>query len=279
MKIARLCFAPTEITAIQPGSEFQAIEGHGASFWTRTAKIDTELKDGTSVSYFLKVRKRIGSSGIACHLPRRQISNAEGAEDMMRGEFESQNAIHHYVPALIPKPFIFGQYKSDSKTFFYLSEFVEMTGEIPQPRQFCALLASLHHQSMEDSPNKYGYQISTTQGNISLNNGWEESWSDFFAKAMTHMIEQKAKTQGPSKEIEELTPAMINKVIPRLLRPLETGDQPIRPCLVHGDLWHGNTSVSVETGDPYVFDSCVLWAHNECRQIMTSQSPQLLMHT
>lgn len=31
-------------------------EAHRASFWTRTARLDTELPDGTTSTYFLKVR-------------------------------------------------------------------------------------------------------------------------------------------------------------------------------------------------------------------------------
>ena len=182
----------------------------------------------------------------------------------MRGEFASQEAMYRYIPNMVPKPIISGQYASDPKMYFYLCEFVEMTEEIPRPPKFCARLASLHLQSMEDSPGKYGYDFNTTQGNIPLDNTWHDSWADFFANAMEHMIKQEAATQGSSQEIEKLKPALINKVIPRLLRPLETGEERIKPCLVHGDLWHGNTSVSVESGEPYVFDSCVLWAHNEC---------------
>jgi protein-ribulosamine 3-kinase len=75
---------------------------------------------------------------------------------------------------------------------------------------------------------------------------------------MKSMMDHEAETQVPSQEIDNLKPALLNKVIPRLLRPLQEADDPIEPCLVHGDLWHGNTSVSVDTGAPYAFDSCVL---------------------
>ena len=41
-----------------------------------------------------------------------------------------------------------------------------------------------------------------------------------------------------------------SKVIPRLLRPLETGGRQIKPSLVHGDLYSGNVSVDAVTGGP-----------------------------
>ena len=185
----------------------------------------------------------------------------------MRGEFESQKALYEYVPLFIPKPINFGQYVSDPMTFFYLCEFIEMTEEVPRPRDFCASLAVLHNRSMGEY-NKFGFPSTRVQGDILLETHVEDKWTDFFKKAMRHMIDQEAKVQGPSKEINDLTPALIDKVIPRLLSPLETGDEYITPCLVHGDLWDGNASVSVETGKPYVFDSCALWAHNECKQML-----------
>jgi protein-ribulosamine 3-kinase len=102
----------------------------------------------------------------------------------------------------------------------------------------------------------------TTQGSIPLITDWDVSWESFFTTAMKHMMEEEEKTQGPSKDIEELKQPLLEKVIPRLLRPLEGN---IKPCLVHGDLWHGNTSVAAGTDEPYAFDACVLWAHNECK--------------
>jgi protein-ribulosamine 3-kinase len=81
---------------------------------------------------------------------------------------------------------------------------------------------------------------------------------------MEEMIEREQLTQGPCPEIDKLQKLLVEKVIPRLLRPLESNGRSIRPCLVHGDLWHGNASTSSDTNEPYAFDSCALWAHNEC---------------
>lgn len=68
---------------------------------------------------------------------------------------------------------------------------------------------------------------------------------------------------GPDPEIEEMRPVILEKVCPRLLRPLETEGRSIRPCLVHGDLWDGNIAVHAKTGKPVIFDASALWAHNE----------------
>jgi len=57
---------------------------------------------------------------------------------------------------------------------------------------------------------------------------------------------------------------LFDKVIPRLLRPLETNGRTVKPCLVHGDLWYGNAGVNAGTNASLVFDACCFYAHNEC---------------
>ena len=71
-------------------------------------------------------------------------------------------------------------------------------------------------------------------------------------------------SQGPDVELRMLFDQIVSKVIPRLLRPLETGGRQIKPCLVHGDLYSGNVSVDAVTGRPVLYDATCLYAHNEC---------------
>ena len=184
----------------------------------------------------------------------------------MEGEMASQTALYDMNPSFVPKPLGWSTYASDRDTHFFLSDFIDMTGDIPTAGKFCAKLATLHLKSMEQGSGKgYGFHINTTQGSIPLNNDWDTNWRSFFTKAMKHMIDAEEKTQGPSTDIQELKQPLLDNVIPRLLDPLEKN---IKPCLVHGDLWHGNTSVAADTNEPYAFDSCVLWAHNECESMI-----------
>ena len=80
---------------------------------------------------------------------------------------------------------------------------------------------------------------------------------------MKRMLELKKEAQGPSVELQNLCIPFYEKVIPRLLRPLETGGRHIEPCLVHGDLWCGNASTDLSNDQPIVFDACCFHAHNE----------------
>ena len=70
---------------------------------------------------------------------------------------------------------------------------------------------------------------------------------------------------GYNEEMQELFKSIINKVIPRLLRPLETSGRDIQPRIVHEDLWDGNTSTDAATDLPLIFDASSMYAHNECR--------------
>lgn len=53
------------------------------------------------------------------------------------------------------------------------------------------------------------------------------------------------------------------EVIPRLIGILERDGRTIKPCLIHGDLWETNIGTDATTGNIYIFDAAVYYAHNE----------------
>ncbi|KAL8846451.1 MAG: hypothetical protein Q9221_008459 [Calogaya cf. arnoldii] len=68
------------------GQKIKGIFPYGASYWTRTAEIQTEQADGTSRSFFLKVTKN------------------EVGKAMVSGEYESMKALYSASPSLTPEP-------------------------------------------------------------------------------------------------------------------------------------------------------------------------------
>jgi protein-ribulosamine 3-kinase len=75
----------------------------------------------------------------------------------------------------------------------------------------------------------------------------------------------------PNLELNKLLPSLFEKVISRLLRPLEVEGQRIQPVLVHGDLWYGNTGIIDEsTEEGIVFDLSSFWVHNECMSSLSA---------
>lgn len=82
---------------------------------------------------------------------------------------------------------------------------------------------------------------------------------------MQQMMAIKEESQGPDVKSEVLFGQINSKVIPRLLRPLETGGRQIEQRLVHGDLYSGNVSVDAATSGPILYDAACLYTHNECK--------------
>ncbi|KAH0556464.1 hypothetical protein GP486_005629, partial [Trichoglossum hirsutum] len=228
------------------GAEILAVSGHGASFWTRTARIDAKLPGDSLKAYFLKV------------------ADGERGHKMMLGEYESMRAIHAVTPTFVPEPYAWGTYESAPDTHFFLCEYREMAEELPDPNKLATKLAGLHLRG--GSPDgKFGFHVTTFNGNMPQDNGWTDTWEEFYSKGLRHVLKLEIEAQGPSDELEELKAPMFDVVIPRLLRPLETEGRSIQPALVHGDLWCGNIATDAETDEPVVFDACCFWAHNECK--------------
>lgn len=138
-----------------------------------------------------------------------------------------------------------------------------MTDDMPDPHKFASRLARLHQSSK--SPNgKFGFHMTTFSGNLPQMTEWESSWEAFFAKNLRFALDLEIEAKGYDAEFDVLVPAIFERVIPRLLRPLETDGRSIKPSLIHGDLWYANSGMDVDTDEPLVFDACCFYAHNEC---------------
>ncbi|KAK8102610.1 hypothetical protein PG984_015756 [Apiospora sp. TS-2023a] len=229
------------------GSKFISAKPHGASFWTSTARIDLELADGNPYRLFLKTAT--GDLGMS----------------MLRGEYHGVKAIHKFTPEGIPCPLAWGTYSSDPNTHFYLCEFMDMIEELPDIRKFSSMLAKLHQDSMAspDSPGQFGFHVMTHEGSMYQDVSWSTTWEELFRRRLQSFVDQELKSQGPSEELNEILPQFMDKVIPRLLRPLVTHGRNLQPALLHGDIWYGNLATNANTGEPIYFDPSVFWGHNE----------------
>ena len=173
-------------------------------------------------------------------------------------------ALHDTIPDTTPAPIAWGTYAKDSNMHFFLCDFIDMTDEVPDIQRFVIKVAELHTKGA--SPNgKYGFSTPTFMGRVAQYVEWTESWEEFFTNSMLRLMSIIEASEGPDPEFKELFRQIIDKVIPRLLRPLETGGRQIRPSLIHGDLQSGNVSVDNVTGAPILYDAPSLYAHNECK--------------
>ena len=185
-------------------------------------------------------------------------------EAMVSGEFFSQSTLYAAVPDFTPKPYAWGTYAADSNVHFFLCEFMDMDEvTLPDPQKFARGLAKLHRTTVSPT-GKYGFPVAALQGLVPQFGDWTDTWEEFFSRSFRQLVESEEKAQGLDLEMRKLEEATFNKVIPRLLRPLETGGRSIRPCLVHGDIWDGNVATNLVSNHRVIFDSTCIYAHNEC---------------
>ncbi|KAL9005295.1 MAG: hypothetical protein Q9188_001921 [Gyalolechia gomerana] len=226
------------LAKLPEGVKVLSISPSGASAWVQTVRIDTQLADGTSKTYFKK--GAIGDRG----------------REMMRGTFQSEQTLYAFAPSNVPKPLAWGTYKQEPDSHFYMCDFYDMTDDLPDIARFCTVVAKMHLDSMGKSPNgQYGFHVTTHLAYVDNDNSWSDSWEEWYGRALKRMLREEEKSHGPDDELKVLTNAMFEKVIPRLLRPLETGGRQIKPCLIHSDLWPGNVKPDAETDEPIIFDS------------------------
>jgi protein-ribulosamine 3-kinase len=183
---------------------------------------------------------------------------------MVFGEFHSMTAIHEASPNFSPKPLGWGSYAKEPDMYFFLCAFHEMKDKVPDVSTFPAMLAQLHKNGVSPS-GKFGFPVPTYQGRLPQDTTECDTWEESFTRGIRRFFELEEESQGYDEDMAYLRQEIIAKVIPRLLRPLETEGRSVIPQLVHGDLWDGNTAVDAVTEKPLIFDACSSYAHHECK--------------
>lgn len=168
------------------------------------------------------------------------------------------------MPGFTPAPLAVGTYAADPDVHFYLASYVEMTDEVPEVDQLPVKVAELHSKALSPT-GKFGFSVPTNMGACVQPNEWTSSWEECFRRLISVQFEFEQEVHGHSDEMREMHQTILDKVIPRLLRPLETEGRSIQPRFVHGDLWDGNTSIDVTTDQPLIFDASGMYAHSECK--------------
>lgn len=157
---------------------------------------------------------------------------------MARAEFEAQTALAEVIPNNVAVPRAWGIFQDDSKAFF-ISHFRNLRASPPSPTEFIGVLKKLHETSVSPT-GKFGFHTTTYWGPPAMVNDWTDSWEEYFARQIRSDVAYACGIHGEDTELDELTDILVDKVIARLLRPLQTGGRNIKPSLCHGDLWDGN---------------------------------------
>ncbi|KXH47819.1 hypothetical protein CSAL01_03312 [Colletotrichum salicis] len=149
------------------------------------------------------------------------------------------------VTGFISEPSGYGKYKKeDLPTYFYMTKFVDFDVTRAQdPANFCNRLTELHERSQTLS-DRFGFHVTTCDGNRPPNVEWESSWAEFYRKLLLHTLSLDIKKNGTWDKYERAAHQVASN-------------------LIHGDLWEGNTGISKETNLPMLFDAGSYFAHNE----------------
>ncbi|KAK0661188.1 Fructosamine kinase-domain-containing protein [Cercophora samala] len=239
---------PAVLLAAPQGVTLRSIIPHGSSQWAETARIDAvDDQDEGEIQYFLKV------------------AEGELGAKMIKGEYASMCALYPHVQhGKAPRPFAWGRYDRDEpEVFFLLSEFVSMVdGGLPGVGEVAALVARLHREGA--SPDgRFGFGVGTCHGSTVVEHGWHDTWEGYFTETTRVLLGMEQEAQGGDSEIMELAGRWFDRVVPRLLRPMETEGREVRPVMLHGDLWHGNVGIDRIMGEVVVFDAAGFYGHNE----------------
>ncbi|OAP59167.1 hypothetical protein AYL99_06465 [Fonsecaea erecta] len=217
----------------------------GQSKWTTTARLDVKRPDGTPASYFLK------------------CAAGEAGRVMIEGEYNSMSELYKTMPELFPKPYTWGKCSGSAiDTYYFLAEFIDMSDRAPEPQQLCSKLARLHKTSVSPT-GMFGFHITTCQGRIPQAVAWESNWTTYFTNLLRHVIALDNAENGGWDALSALEDRLLERVVPYLLDNLTKDGRVVKPSLIHGDLWEGNTGTSYYTGDIYLFDAAAMYAHHE----------------
>ncbi|KAH8591854.1 Fructosamine/Ketosamine-3-kinase [Bisporella sp. PMI_857] len=229
-----------------PNTKVLQASSYGHSIYGKTAKIVAQLPTKEIVNYFLKV-----------------VSLGETGRYMCMGEFESLKAINMVSPEFVPEPYAWGMFEWDGPdTYFLLTEFRDVGKQPAESDKLAPRLADMHLRSQSPT-GKFGFHIQTYHGKIAQTvNQWDDSWCAVFSRHLGYLM-KLVKHYLKWPEFEVVCEITLRKVVPRLLLPLQAEGRVLKPSLIHGDCWDGNTAMDAKTGHAFIFDACSFYGHNE----------------
>lgn len=172
-----------------------------------------------------------------------KVDSAAGGQLDLEGKMLEALAPHLPVPRVI-----------FAAPELLLMEFVEGSSSFTSGAETHAaeLVAAMH----EVTADAYGFDCDTLIGGLPQSNVWAGSWLAFFAEhrlmAMARQCQDKGRIDG----------SMVRRV-DRLSGKLEEHlAEPVRPSLLHGDLWAGNV-LAVDDRITGFIDPAVSYGHPE----------------
>lgn len=115
-----------------------------------------------------------------------------------------------------------------------------------------------------DYVDQFGFEGATFCGKIAQNNEWHDNWIEFYARnRLDYQINLVIEKSGDREIIEYWSNLQLT--LDRLFKEMRN---PIKPSLLHGDLWSGNVSQVNDT--PIIYDPASFYGHSEFELSITS---------
>ena len=119
------------------------------------------------------------------------------------------------------------------------------------------------HRNYHSPSGKFGFHVTTLNGVVPLINEGAILGEEHFSRQLKADIKWLHSVRGSDPELDQVAGRFFENVIPRLLRPLQSGGRSIKPTLVHGDIGPGNAQLEKGKGCVILYDSCCCYGHNE----------------
>ncbi|KAK3368304.1 Fructosamine kinase-domain-containing protein [Podospora didyma] len=238
---------PATIAALPEEGEVISVTRHGETNWSTGKRVDVRVGDKIT-SYFLKVIT---------------VPEFVGAA---QGEYEGQKALSAVIPSHVIAPLAWGYFAQDDTKAWYLTYFRNLRpismSRPPPLEHLLSTVRNLHDNSVSPT-GQFGFHVTPYYGAPPMIVDWTDNWEEFFTRDFRASIVYAQRTHGHIAGLQALADEFFDKVVPRLLRPLQTGGRRIKPSLCHGDLWDGNIQIDAESGEPVIFDPCPFYGHCE----------------
>ena len=123
-------------------------------------------------------------------------------------------------------------------------------------------VAELHRNAVAPD-GKFGFYLPSGGSTLPMKLAQSTSWEHYLIRYLWYLFRAEQLAQGKrSAEMAKLIQTLFDRVIPRLIRPLETGGRTIVPRLVHTNIWSRNRALN-EDGEDILRDPRGFYAHNE----------------
>jgi fructosamine-3-kinase len=193
-----------------------------------------QISDGTT-TYFVKLN---------------QASQGE----MFAAEMLGLQQMYETKTIRVPKPICWGTTNNSS---YIVLEYLEMNGGGNKSWQQMGRNLAAMHKTISNQG--FGWDMNNTIGSTPQINTWKSDWIEFYIEHRLGYQFKLARRKGGNFPLEN----KLIDAIPKLL-----ANHPVKPALVHGDLWGGNAGFTID-GEPVIFDPATYYGDREVDLAMT----------